>query len=282
MLVGSVLSAKGKLTLEGQVLDEDGEKVKKAELTLRKDGDVVEEDKTKGNGKFKFKKLEEGDYVLEVSHEDFGSAEKAFTLSEDYDMGEVSLSKEAAASPVVATNSTSGEASMSNEVPAAVSVAIPQTVESMGSPNKDFIINELNFEIKKLNAEIKHLTQDLDDLKALSKMWVNPLTIYSKEIILKNGSTVFGKIIYQDDKSLKVETLVGYLIVDRAQVVRIVDNVITEDSQEYVPEQIRESYAPPPMPKLAQPRYTSSNNSARMASAKLSANCVLVGNIAEK
>ena len=57
MLVGSVLSAKGKLTLEGQVLDEDGEKVKKAELTLRKDGDVVEEDKTKGNGKFKFKKL---------------------------------------------------------------------------------------------------------------------------------------------------------------------------------------------------------------------------------
>ena len=183
MLVGSVLSAKGKLTLEGRVVDQDGEKVKKAELTLRRDGDVVEEDKTKGNGKFKFKKLEEGDYVLEVSHEDFGSAEKAFTLSEDYDLGEVGLSKEPAASPVVATNSTTGEASMSNEAPAAVSVAIPQTVESMGSPNKDFIINELNFEIKKLNAEIKHLTQDLDDLKALSKMWVNPLTIYSKEIL---------------------------------------------------------------------------------------------------
>ena len=281
-LVGGVLSAKGKLTLVGQVIDEDGEKVKKAELTLRKDGDVVEEDKTKGNGKFKFKKLEEGDYVLEVTHEDLGSAEKAFTLSEDYDLGKVTLSTKSVANPVAATNSSTGEASMSNEAPSAVSVTIPQTVESMGSPNKDFIINELNFEIKKLNAEIKHLTQDLDDLKALSKMWVNPLTIYSKEIILKNGSTVFGKIIYQDDKSLKVETLVGYLIVDRAQVVRIVDNVITEDSQEYVPEQIRESYAPPPMPKLAQPRYTSSNNSARMASAKLSANCVLVGNIAEK
>jgi hypothetical protein len=140
----------------------------------------------------------------------------------------------------------------------------------------------LNFEIKKLSAEFKHLTQELDDLKALSKMWVNPLIIYSKEIILKNGSTVFGKIIYQDDKSLKVETLVGYLIIDRAQVVRIVDNVITEDTQEYVPEQIRESYTPPPMPKLAKPKYTSSNNSARNASAKFSANCVLVGNISEK
>jgi hypothetical protein len=121
----------------------------------------------------------------------------------------------------------------------------------------------------------------MDDLRALSKMWVNPLTIYSKEIILKNGSTVFGKIIYQDDKSLKVETLVGYLIVDRTQVVRIVDNVITEDTQEYIPEQIRESYTPPPMPKLAQPQYASVDNSRR-ASTKFSANCVLVGNISEK
>ena len=46
--------------------------------------------------------------------------------------------------------------------------------------------------------------------------------------------------------------------------------------------QIRDSYTPPPMPKLAQPKYTSSNNSARNASAKFSANCVLVGNISEK
>ena len=281
MLVGSALSAR-KLTLEGQVLNEDGKRVKKAELTLSKDGSTLKEDKTKGNGKFKFKKLEEGEYVLAVSHEKDGSADTTFFLSENTNLGEITLSTKPAVLPVAAESSTAGEASVSGVNPAAVSVAVPQTVESMGSSNKDFIINELNFEIKKLNAEIKHLTQDLDDLKALSKMWVNPLTIYSKEIILKNGSTVFGKIIYQDDKSLKVETLVGYLIVDRAQVVRIVDNVITEDSQEYVPEQIRESYAPPPMPKLAQPRYTSSNNSARMASAKLSANCVLVGNIAEK
>ena len=281
MLVGNALSAR-KLTLEGQVLNEDGKRVKKAELTLSKDGSTLEEEKTKGNGKFKFKKLEEGEYVLAVSHEKDGSADTTFFLSENTNLGEITLSTKPAVLPVAAESSTAGEASVSGVNPAAVSITIPQTVESMGSSNKDFIINELNFEIKKLNAEIKHLTQDLDDLKALSKMWVNPLTIYSKEIILKNGSTVFGKIIYQDDKSLKVETLVGYLIVDRAQVVRIVDNVITEDSQEYVPEQIRESYAPPPMPKLAQPRYTSSNNSARMASAKLSANCVLVGNIAEK
>ena len=278
MLLGTFVFAKG-VTLSGRIVDSDGKKVKKAMLTLLSGGEVVEEDKTGGNGKFKFKKLEEGDYVLQASHDELGSAETIITLTEKKDIGDLALSTEKASAPAAGGTDP---ASQQRKQPDRVSVTVPQTMEAMGSPSKDFILNELNFEIKKLSAEFKHLTQELDDLKALSKMWVNPLTIYSKEIILKNGSTVFGKIIYQDDKSLKVETLVGYLIIDRAQVVRIVDNVITEDTQEYVPEQIRDSYTPPPMPKLAQPKYTSSNNSARNASAKFSANCVLVGNISEK
>jgi len=276
-LLGTSVFAKG-VTLSGRIVDSDGKKVKKAMLTLLSGGDVIEEEKTGGNGKFKFKKLDKGDYVLQASHDDLGSAETIITLSDDKDIGDLALSTKKA-TPAVAV---SGGERAPKKQPGRISVAVPQTMEAMGSPSKDFILNELNFEIKKLSAEFKHLSQEMDDLKALSKMWVNPLTIYSKEIILKNGSTVFGKIIYQDDKSLKVETLVGYLIVDRAQVVRIVDNVITEDTQEYVPEQIRESYTPPPMPKLAQPKYTSANNSARNASAKFSANCVLVGNISEK
>ena len=280
-LLGSSLSAKGKLTLSGRIVDSDGKRVKKAIVTLLSGGDVVSEEKTGGNGKFKFKKLAEGEYVLQVTHDEMGSAEMIVALAEKQDVGDVALSTKKPAPPTAQAVSLS-ESKKETRAPDRISVTVPQTMEAMGSPSKDFILNELNFEIKKLSAEFKHLTQELDDLKALSKMWVNPLTIYSKEIILKNGSTVFGKIIYQDDKSLKVETLVGYLIVDRAQVVRIVDNVITEDTQEYVPEQIRESYTPPPMPKLAQPRYTSPNNSAMSASAKFSANCVLVGNISEK
>ena len=280
-LLGSSLYAKGKLTLSGRIVDSDGKRVKKAIVTLLSGGDVVSEEKTGGNGKFKFKKLAEGEYVLQVTHDEMGSAEMIVALAEKQDVGDIALSTKKPAPPTAQAASLS-ESKKEARAPDRISVTVPQTMEAMGSPSKDFILNELNFEIKKLSAEFKHLTQELDDLKALSKMWVNPLTIYSKEIILKNGSTVFGKIIYQDDKSLKVETLVGYLIVDRAQVVRIVDNVITEDTQEYVPEQIRESYTPPPMPKLAQPRYTSPNNSAMNASAKFSANCVLVGNISEK
>ena len=284
-LIGTLAFAKG-VTLSGRVVNSDGKKVKKAILTLLSGGDVVKEDKTGGNGKFKFKKLEEGDYVLQATHDEFGFAEMIITLDGKKDIGDLTLTTEEPTKPVADANEGKAETGGSNKPAASrserISVTVPQTMQAMGSPSKDFILNELNFEIKKLSAEFKHLSQEIDDLKALSKMWVNPLTIYSKEIILKNGSTVFGKIIYQDDKSLKVETLVGYLIVDRTQVVRIVDNVITEDTQEYVPEQIRESYTPPPMPKLAQPRYTSSNNSARNASTNFSANCVLVGNISEK
>ena len=282
LLLGTLAFAKG-VTLSGRIVNSDGKKVKKAMLTLLSGGEVVEEDKTGRNGKFKFKKLEKGDYVLQATHDEFGSAEMIITLAEKKDIGDLALSTKKASEAVADAAKGDGGADESTmKKPGRISVTVPQTMEAMGSPSKDFILNELNFEIKKLSAEFKHLSQENDDLKALSKMWVNPLTIYSKEIILKNGSTVFGKIIYQDDKSLKVETLIGYLIVDRAQVVRIVDNVITEDTHEYVPEQIRDSYTPPPMPKLAQPRYTSTNNSARNASAKFSANCVLVGNVSEK
>jgi len=155
----------------------------------------------------------------------------------------------------------------------------PDAVEFTPDPGKDYILNELSFEIKKMTAELKYLNEELENLKALSKMWVNPLAIYSKEIIMKNGSTVFGKVIYQDEESLKVETLVGYLIINRQDVVRMVDNVVTEEQAEYVPEQVRDSYTPPPMPKLAEPQYTSAE---RGGSKKYSANCVLVGNITEK
>ena len=52
-LLGSSLSAKGKLTLSGRIVDSDGKKVKKAIVTLLSGGDVVSEEKTGRNGKFK-------------------------------------------------------------------------------------------------------------------------------------------------------------------------------------------------------------------------------------
>ena len=272
----SVSLAADKYTVEGVVEGADG----KAQIKLT-EGVKDYDDKTGRKGSFKLKRVLGGKYTLQVVQKDDVIHEQSINVEGDIDNLEVKIGSSSVAAEVV--TKTANLATEANTTqPASAPVPVPQTADASGGASNDFILNELNFEIKKLTAEFKHLSREMDDLKALSKMWINPLTIYSKEIILKNGSTVFGKIVYQDDKSLKVETLVGYLIIKRDEVVRIVDNVITEDQQEYVPEQIRESYAPPPMPKLTVPKYTSSSVSNRDAGEKFSANCVLMGNISEK
>ncbi len=267
----SVSFAAEKYDLEGTVKGVDG-KVK-VELAGTKKAD-----RTKRDGQFKLNNVLEGEYTLQIIADRKVIHEQSIKVDSDDDNLEINVGSSSAVVDKTVI-SAAAASSVNQEVS---SVPVPQTAEASGGASNDFILNELNFEIKKLTAEFKHLSREMDDLKALSKMWINPLTIYSKEIILKNGSTVFGKIVYQDDKSLKVETLVGYLIIKRDEVVRIVDNVITEDQQEYVPEQIRESYAPPPMPKLTVPKYTSSSVSNRDVGEKFSANCVLMGNISEK
>ena len=272
----SVSLAADKYTVEGVVEGADG----KAQIKLT-EGVKDYDDKTDRKGSFKLKRVLGGKYTLQVVQKDDVIHEQSINVEGDIDNLEVKIGSSSVAAEVI--TKTANLATEANTTqPASAPVPVPQTADASGGASNDFILNELNFEIKKLTAEFKHLSREMDDLKALSKMWINPLTIYSKEIILKNGSTVFGKIVYQDDKSLKVETLVGYLIIKRDEVVRIVDNVITEDQQEYVPEQIRESYAPPPMPKLTVPKYTSSGVSNRDAGEKFSANCVLMGNISEK
>jgi len=268
-------------TIKGTVLDADGDKVGGTTvLLLTIDG--LESDRTEtskprmgmGGGSFKFKDVLPGDYVLEADAGKKGKANKPITVAAD-DIKDVELVlsiKTKAKNEVV----IEGDAAAPDKI-----VKIPENATEAGS-DADYVTTELSFELKKLAAEIKYLNSELEDLKALSKMWVNPLAIYSKEIILQNGSTLFGKIVYQDEETLKVETLIGYLIIERKNIVRVIDNVVTEETQEYVPEQIRDSYSPPPMPKLAEPKYTSADPFSRSAGKRYSANCVLVGNISER
>lgn len=271
----SVSYGQDKFKFTGVVEGADGKRLPK--VTVELSGDKTYKEKTNKLGFFEMKKVFSGEYTITVKDKNDVLHEESILLESQKLGYKVSIgSANSTNTPMPTPEVIASEESATNQL------AMPKTEDASGGVSSDFIINELNFEIKKLTAEFKHLTREMDDLKALSKMWINPLTIYSKEIIMKNGSTIFGKIVYQDDKSLKVESLVGYLIIKREEVVRIVDNVITEDQQEYVPEQIRESYAPPPMPKLTVPKYTSSSVSGRDMGKKFSANCVLMGNISEK
>jgi hypothetical protein len=266
------------------LLKPDGTEHKRTETSKKRLG--------RGGGKFEFKDVEPGNYTIQSDGGELGSLNLDLeVINTEIKLGDIKLSL----STIASENTNSQNQEMLPEMVSADTPTEPKSQENneqtnsatenaaanafTPDPNKDYILNELSFEIKKMTAEVKYLNEELEDLKALSKMWVNPLAIYSKEIIMKNGSTVFGKIVYQDEEQLKVESLVGYLIINRSDVVRIVDNVVTEEQAEYVPEQVRDSYTPPPMPKLAQPQYTSAE---RSNDKKYSANCVLVGNITEK
>ena len=280
--------------ISGTVVGVDGKNVAKTTVILMaSDGTEVKRVETSRRGKFSFKKVSPGNYSLQVDAGEKGRLDVPAEVSEEnLKLGDIQLALDAedegASTPDENSYDPTLSQSSSNALTDDLMMGSPepdttgnqgQDQEFIPDPGKDYILNELSFEIKKMTAELKYLNEELENLKALSKMWVNPLAIYSKEIIMKNGSTVFGKIVYQDETSLKVETLVGYLIVNRKDVVRIVDNVVTEEQAEYVPEQVRDSYTPPPMPKLAEPKYTSPE---RDQTGKYAANCVLMGNISEK
>ena len=102
--------------------------------------------------------------------------------------------------------------------------------------NSDFSTNDrvdvysdvvANFQdqITKLKSELESVTDEVYTLKAKSQIWENPFSIYNKEIILNNGSTVYGKIVYQDQDILYVETLIGELTIQRSTIKRVVENV---------------------------------------------------------
>ncbi|MFQ6675245.1 MAG: carboxypeptidase-like regulatory domain-containing protein [Fidelibacterota bacterium] len=263
-LISPAVFAADTYRIKGVVLDSGGDKVGGAEVVLLDaQGNAANQTSTGkrfgGKGRFEFKDVEPGKYTVRATADDEGSASLEVVVEEGDREIELTLK-----------GAGEGEEAEGPE----------KKVERV--PQDEYVLSEISFELKKLAAEVDHLGSQIRDLQAKSQMWTNPLSIYSKEIIMENGSTIFGKIMYQDEDILKVETLVGNLVIDRADVVRIVENVLAEEEPEYVPEQIRETYSPPPMPKLAEPRYVAEKPSERIPSAKRAANVVLVGNIAEK
>ena len=169
----------------------------------------------------------------------------------------------------------------------------PPAVPTGGAPaqapgsSEAYVLNDLNFEIKKMGAELHHLAAELRDLQARSTMWSNPLTIYNKEIILENGSTIFGKIVYQDEKILKVETLIGYLIIERPTVVRIVENVSEaplSDGTALEFTERRGTRPPAPANRVMEPSLVTGRPpgpAREVAKSSFDANVVLLGAITE-
>ena len=79
-------------TLSGVVVDADGKGVKKALVSLIVNGESIKDVKANWKGKFKFKKVPAGEYSLNVSHVGKETSELLVTLTDDKDVGNITLS----------------------------------------------------------------------------------------------------------------------------------------------------------------------------------------------
>ena len=85
-------------------------------------------------------------------------------------------------------------------------------------------ISEIRFELKRLQAEIAHLNSEITNLNNRSEMWRNPQNIFNKKIVLTNGTIFNGNVVYQDEQLVKIETLIGSLVLQRNSISRILEN----------------------------------------------------------
>ena len=137
------------------------------------------------------------------------------------------------------------------------------------------VIANFQDDMTRLKSELDLVTEELYELKAKSQIWENPFSIYNKEIILTNGSTVYGKITYQDQDIIYVETLIGGLTLQRDNVKRVIENITQlPDSVETDAERTRRN-------DILEIKKEE-ENTIFQPSTKLLANAILIGDISEE
>ena len=144
--------------------------------------------------------------------------------------------------------------------------------DSVVEKNMPEIIEDLRMDIKKMKAELDYQHENLSKLEAQTQVWANPFAIYNKEVVLNNGSSIFGKIVYQDQDVMKIETLIGQLIIDRNTIIRVVNQVNAYGNFDNESSGNQSGSSPDPSGvNLIQKRVTN-----------MSAHLVLVGDITEE
>ena len=144
--------------------------------------------------------------------------------------------------------------------------------DSAVEKNMPEIIEDLRMDIKKMKAELDYQHENLSKLEAQTQVWANPFAIYNKEVVLNNGSSIFGKIVYQDQDVMKIETLIGQLIIDRNTIIRVVNQVNAYGNFDNKSSDNQSENSPDPSGvNLIQKRVTN-----------MSAHLVLVGDITEE
>ena len=89
--------------------------------------------------------------------------------------------------------------------------------------------------IQILKAKINYLEKELSKMVLHPGSWENPFSIYNKKILMDNGTLYYGNIIYQDDATVTLETLIGRLNLDRNRIQRVYAHRPDEDSVTILP-----------------------------------------------
>ena len=135
--------------------------------------------------------------------------------------------------------------------------------------NKNLQVN-LNSTIEKIIIEKnKAIGVEYRNSKGeLNKKFAN------KEIILTNGSTVYGKIKYQDQDVLHVETLIGELTIQRNTIKRVIENVTQAPDSTDAVDQTRQN-------EILEIKRDDENTIFKPTT-KLLANSILLGDITDE
>ena len=94
--------------------------------------------------------------------------------------------------------------------------------EKLNSLNQlDVDENNQSETIQILKAKINYLEKELSKMVLHPGSWENPFSIYNKKILMDNGTLYYGNIIYQDESTVTLETLIGRLNLDRGRIQRV-------------------------------------------------------------
>ena len=80
--------------------------------------------------------------------------------------------------------------------------------------NLETSVEDHNKTIKILKSKISYLEKELGKMNLHPASWENPFSIYNKKILMDNGTMYYGNIIYQDDYTITLETLVVVIWVE--------------------------------------------------------------------
>ena len=165
VLFATVLVGQKPQDVTGTILDGNGDRVVETTvLLLAEDGTEVQRTQTskkrlgRGGGVFEFKKVAPGKYKIDIDGGDLGKLNTDVEVSDDdVKLGDLTLS----INEVASTDNSSGQqAADGADATAPNAPPTEESVEFTPDPGKDYILNELSFEIKKMTAELKYLNED--------------------------------------------------------------------------------------------------------------------------